>query len=131
MIGSNVSLLCKRFNDMNLDNKIVIDINNVFRIVIIIRELDITFDVFFPDAISFEIEVWILNDASDSNNEYVGIIMEYRDIPSNEMILVYDTFIIRPNNFVKNPPIISRSVDFKNIFFVRFLLYKFLFLLYN
>ena len=42
---------------MNLDNKIVIDINSVFKIVIIIRELDITFDVFLPDAISFEIEV--------------------------------------------------------------------------
>lgn len=49
--------------------------------------------------------------------------MEYSDIPSNDIILVYDTFIIRPNILVKNPPIISRSVDFKNIFFVRFLLY--------
>jgi hypothetical protein len=57
--------------------------------------------------------------------------MEYSDIPSNDIILVYDIFIIRPNILVKNPPIISRSVDFKNIFFVRFLLYKFIFLLYN
>lgn len=47
------------------------------------------------------------------------------------MIRVYATFIIKPNILVKNPPIIRRIVDFKNIFFVWFLLYKFDFLLYN
>ena len=76
IIGSSVSLLCKRFVDINLDNNMVIDINIVFNIVIIISELDITLDGLIPELISFEIDVWILNDASDNNNEYVGIIME-------------------------------------------------------
>jgi len=61
----------------------------------------------------------------------VGIIIEYIAIPSKFIILVYTTFIIRPNILVKNPPIIRNIVDFKNIFFIVFLLYKFLFLLYN
>lgn len=57
IIGNRVSLLCKRFNEMKLDNIIIIDISSVFRIVIIISELDITFEVFLPELISFDIEV--------------------------------------------------------------------------
>lgn len=129
--GNNVSLLCNKLIAMNLDSIKDIVINVMFKIVIIIKAFDITDLVLFPELISLLIANCILKLAKDNRREKVGIIIEYIDIPSKLIILVYTTFIIRPNILVKNPPIIRNIVDFKNIFFIVFLLYKFLFLLYN
>ena len=52
------------------------------------KAFDITFFTLFPALISLLIASWILKLANDSNNEYVGIIREYNDIPSKPIILV-------------------------------------------
>ena len=129
--GNKVFLLCNNFMDIVFDVNRANVISIIFNSVIIIIALDITFFVVFPELISLLIASWILKDDKVSSNENVGIIKEYNDIPSNDIILVYITFTINPNILVKNPPIISKIVDFKNIFFIFFLLYKFSFLLYN
>lgn len=74
--GKNVSLFFKRYIEMYLEHKIVIEISNIFNIVIIIIEFDITFLVLFPVLISLLIANWILKLAMDNSNEYVGIIKE-------------------------------------------------------
>ena len=58
------------------------------------------------------------NWANVINNEYVGIIILYKFIASLLTILVNIIFIIKPNNFVNNAPIIKINVDFTNLFFI-------------
>lgn len=129
--GSNVSLLCNKLIEITLESNNDKDINMIFKMLIIIMAFEITDFDLFPELISLLIASWILKLAKDNRREYVGIIIEYIAIPSKFIILVYTTFIISPNSLVKKPPIIRNNVDFKNIFFIVFLLYKFLFLLYN
>lgn len=81
-------MLCNSVVDINFVLSNVINISNMFRIVIINNAVDITFFGFFPALISLLIASWILKLANDSNNEYVGIIREYNDIPSKPIILV-------------------------------------------
>ena len=74
--GSNVSLLCNKLIDMNLDNIKDMVINVIFRMVIIIKAFDITGLVLFPELISLLIASCILKLAKDKRREYVGIIIE-------------------------------------------------------
>lgn len=50
--GNNVSLLCNKLIDMNLDNINDKVINIIFNIIIIIIEFDITVFDLFPELIS-------------------------------------------------------------------------------
>ena len=74
----------------------------------------------FVDEILLLIDTKILKLARDISKEYVGEISDNRVIPFIPNVLVYIIFIIRPNILVIQPPIISISVDFINLFFVGF-----------
>lgn len=66
------------------------------------------------------VEISILKFAIVSNNEYVGVIIEFNDIPSTPINLVVMILMSKPIILVIQPPIKRISVDFRNLFFVGF-----------
>ena len=105
---------------MYFDRNIPKVINTMFNINMMQQEFIITFFVLFVDEILLVIDTKILKLARDINREYVGEISDNKVIPLIPSVLVYIIFISRPNILVIQPPIISISVDFINLFFVGF-----------